>query len=216
MLLREREAADCQQPGLPHETVATLRHCANPSHTPPPQARHLLYLTTTTTLLTRRGARGLEAFMPPPLFEKRVEVHFSMARQAGDSVGGDLWQCCSERTVFRVRSGPDYKRNGFKEPSGDTFFECVGVDVFRLSKKVRVLFLLSSSLSLCLFLSRKPLGASQLTAAAHTRLPVHQAPRPPRQRARRCEWRSAVHCHQLHASRASLSLPPAKNRVIRA
>jgi hypothetical protein len=104
----------------------------------------------TTTLLTRRGARGLEAFMPPPLFEKRVEVHFSMARQAGDSVVGDLWQCCSERTVFRVRSGPDYKRNGFKEPSGDTFFECVGVDVFRLSKKVRVLFLLSSSLSLCL------------------------------------------------------------------
>lgn len=58
-----------------------------------------------------------------------------MARNMGDSVQS-LWQCCADRTVFRVRTGPDYKKNGEKAPSAPTLFDVVGVDVFRLQKKV--------------------------------------------------------------------------------
>lgn len=62
-------------------------------------------------------------------------------RKMGDSVRdlpNPYWQrtCCEgESTVFRVRKGPDYKKHGQKSPSGPTFFDCVGVDVFKCAKK---------------------------------------------------------------------------------
>ena len=37
---------------------------------------------------------------------------------------------------FRVRCGPNYKRNGFKEPSGPALGEVVAVDTLRTEKKV--------------------------------------------------------------------------------
>lgn len=64
-------------------------------------------------------------------------------RAMGDSMRSSppFWSrsCCSDtETVFRVRSGPDYKRNGLKDPSGPTFYDCIGIDVFKCATKVEM------------------------------------------------------------------------------
>lgn len=42
-----------------------------------------------------------------------------------------------ESVVFRVRKGPDYKRNKLKAPSEPPMYAQVGMDLFRSPKKVR-------------------------------------------------------------------------------
>lgn len=67
-----------------------------------------------------------------------------MAFNAGDSVAdlpnGMNWRrtCCpgSTPTTFRVRHGPDYARNGIKEPSAVELTSLVALDVFRTPRKV--------------------------------------------------------------------------------
>ena len=43
------------------------------------------------------------------------------------------WQD-ADASRFRVRAGPDYKKNSFKAPSGESLYELLGVDVLRCSK----------------------------------------------------------------------------------
>eukprot|EP00047_Mylnosiga_fluctuans_P007037 m.250698 g.250698 ORF g.250698 m.250698 type:complete len:367 (+) comp16857_c0_seq1:142-1242(+) len=66
---------------------------------------------------------------------KRREIGQTLSKQP-PTLAWDR-SCCSARpaTVYRVRQGPDYKRNGKKAPSGPEMYDQIGFDVYRSPNK---------------------------------------------------------------------------------
>ena len=47
----------------------------------------------------------------------------------------NTWSLC-ESTVFHLRIGPDYKKNGLKGPSNASLYNIVGIDVVKTPKRI--------------------------------------------------------------------------------
>jgi len=67
--------------------------------------------------------------------EYKIPIGSTLTRVAPDQLSQNTW-CRLAGSSFRVRCGPNYKKNKMKAPSEAAFCKAVGLDLFKTEKKV--------------------------------------------------------------------------------